>query len=154
VLAHVSASPIDQGAIIQTAAFFTITMLASIWICDTAAFAVGRKMGKHKIAISISPNKSWEGGIAGLIAAIFTWQCACAYLSPLHEISLSTSIAMGLIAGVFGQVGDFAESLLKRDAGVKDSSSLIPGHGGVLDRLDSILFVSPLAYLYLHIFGV
>jgi phosphatidate cytidylyltransferase len=139
--------------LVQTAAYFTIAMLASIWICDSAAFAVGRKIGKHKIAARVSPNKSWEGGIAGLMAAILVWFAVRAFAPPLYNISIVTCIAMGLIVGVFGQIGDFAESLIKRDAGVKDSSTLIPGHGGVLDRLDSILFVAPLTYLYLHLFG-
>lgn len=141
-------------AVSTEAGFFTITLLASIWICDTAAFAVGRKWGKHKIAVSVSPNKSWEGGIAGLFAAIATWILAVTYLDALSTVSLSTAIAMGLIAGALGQIGDFAESMLKRDVGVKDSSTLIPGHGGALDRLDSILFVGPAAYLYLHLFGL
>ena len=133
--------------------YFIITMLASIWICDTAAFAVGRKLGKHKIAPSVSPNKSWEGGIAGVIAAILTWIVAPLLVKDLAVLSPVTLIVMGVIAGVVGQVGDFAESMLKRDAGVKDSSTLIPGHGGVLDRIDSILFVAPVSYLYLHLFG-
>ena len=138
----------DQGPI------FLITMLASIWICDSAAFTVGRKMGKHKIAERVSPHKTWEGGIAGFIAAIIVWLIARAYIVGLEEVSLATAIAMGIIVGVIGQIGDFAESMLKRDAGVKDSSTLIPGHGGVLDRIDSILFVAPCAYLWLHLFGV
>ncbi len=129
-------------------------MLASIWICDSAAYFIGRAFGKHKIAKLISPNKSWEGGIAGLIAAIAAWLIARSYIGGFEQVSLSTAIAMGIIAGAFGQIGDFAESMLKRDAGVKDSSTLIPGHGGVLDRIDSILFVAPLVYLYLQIFGI
>ena len=141
------------SAISQEAGYFTIVMLVSIWICDSAAFFVGRAFGKHKIAKSVSPNKSWEGGTAGVVGAIATWFVAQSVLAPLASLSTTTLIVMGIIAGVFGQIGDFAESMLKRDAGVKDSSTLIPGHGGVLDRLDSILFVAPIAYLYLHIFG-
>jgi phosphatidate cytidylyltransferase len=133
--------------------YFIITMLASIWICDSAAYFVGRPWGKHKIAVKVSPNKSWEGAIAGFVAAILTWIVAPMIVHDLSILSSATLIAMGVIVGVFGQVGDFAESLLKRDAGVKDSSTLIPGHGGVLDRIDSILFVAPLSYLYLHLFG-
>ena len=136
------------------AGYFVIAMLASIWICDSAAFFIGRKFGRHKISERVSPNKSWEGGIAGLIAAIATWMLARVYIGGLEEVSLTTAIAMGILVGVFGQVGDFAESMLKRDAGVKDSSTLIPGHGGVLDRIDSILFVAPLTYVYLHLFGI
>ncbi len=133
---------------------FLITTLASIWICDSAAFAVGRKMGRHKIAERVSPHKTWEGGIVGFITAVIVWLLARAYIGGLEEVSISTAIAMGIIVGVIGQIGDFAESMLKRDAGVKDSSTLIPGHGGVLDRIDSILFVAPCAYLWLHLFGV
>lgn len=145
---------ITQNATGTSAAFFIVTILASIWICDSAAFAVGRKMGRNKIAERVSPNKTWEGGIAGLIAAILTWIIAISFIDDLKEVSIVTAIAMGIIVGIFGQIGDFAESMLKRDAGVKDSSTLIPGHGGVLDRIDSILFVAPLAYLYLQLFGL
>jgi phosphatidate cytidylyltransferase len=135
-------------------AFFLIMMLVSIWICDSAAFFVGRAFGRHKISKRVSPNKSWEGGIAGLIASVAAWLIARTLIGGLEAVSLSTAIALGIIAGGFGQVGDFAESMLKRDAGVKDSSTLIPGHGGVLDRIDSILFVAPLTYVYLQLFGV
>ena len=130
---------IDTSMLSAQAGYFVVAMLASIWICDTAAFFVGRKFGRHKISVKISPNKSWEGAIAGFIAAIAVWLLARVYIGELEEVSLTTAIAMGLIVGILGQVGDFAESMLKRDAGVKDSSTLIPGHGGVLDRIDSIL---------------
>lgn len=152
---HAAAARLDilPAATSSEAGYFTIVLLASIWICDSAAFFVGRKIGKHKIAASVSPNKSWEGGIAGLIAAIITWVAAVSGFEALAPVHMSTAIVMGLIAGVFGQIGDFAESMLKRDVGVKDSSALIPGHGGVLDRLDSILFVFPAAYMYLHLLG-
>ncbi len=145
---------VDPHLVSIEAGYFLVAMLASIWICDSAAFFVGRNFGRHKIADRISPNKTWEGAIAGLIAAIATWLLVRVYIGGLEEVSLSTAIAMGLIVGVMGQVGDFAESMLKRDAGVKDSSTLIPGHGGVLDRIDSILFVAPLTYLYLQLFGI
>ena len=133
---------------------FVVTLLASIWICDTAAFAFGKMLGKHKIAPRVSPNKTWEGAVSGVVFAVLTWIAATTWVPYLHSISLHTSLIMGLIAGVVGQIGDFAESQFKRDVGVKDSSTLIPGHGGMLDRLDSILFVSPIAYVYLHLFGV
>jgi phosphatidate cytidylyltransferase len=138
----------------SNSSFFLIMMLASIWICDSAAYFIGKPFGRHKIAERVSPNKSWEGGIAGLIAAIAVWLIGRACIGGLEEVSVSTAISMGIIVGVFGQIGDFAESMLKRDAGVKDSSTLIPGHGGVLDRIDSILFVAPLTYLYLQLFGI
>jgi phosphatidate cytidylyltransferase len=152
---HAAAARLDTlpAATSSEAGYFTIVLLASIWICDSAAYFVGRAFGKHKIAVKVSPNKSWEGGIAGLIAAIATWVIAVSTIEALAPVQMSTAVVMGLISGVLGQVGDFAESMLKRDVGVKDSSALIPGHGGVLDRLDSILFVFPSAFLYLHLFG-
>ncbi|MDP4200642.1 MAG: phosphatidate cytidylyltransferase [Bacteroidota bacterium] len=145
---------ISPAQVSAQAGYFTILLLASIWICDSAAYFIGRSFGRHKIAVRVSPNKSWEGGIAGLIAAIATWIIAINVLDSLAEVSLTTAIAMGLITGVLGQIGDFAESMFKRDVGVKDSSALIPGHGGVLDRLDSILFIFPTTYVYLHLFGI
>ncbi len=148
-----AATPSGANISLQ-AGYFTITMLVSIWMCDSAAFFVGRKLGKHKIAVSVSPNKSWEGGIAGIIGAMLTWWAVRQFIPEMAGISITTVLAMGVIVGVLGQIGDFAESMLKRDAGVKDSSNLIPGHGGVLDRLDSILFVAPITYFYLHVFGV
>jgi phosphatidate cytidylyltransferase len=133
---------------------FVITVLASIWICDTAAYAFGRMMGKNKLFERISPNKTWEGAIGGLIFALLTFFAARAWVPGLEGLSVVDCVVLGHIVGVFGQLGDLAESQFKRDVGVKDSSNLIPGHGGVLDRLDSILFVFPLTYLYLYIAGV
>jgi phosphatidate cytidylyltransferase len=133
---------------------FVVTMLASIWICDTAAFGFGRMLGKNKIAPRVSPNKTYEGAIAGVLFAVLTWFAAWAWVPYLHSLTIRSCIVMGLITGVVGQLGDFAESQFKREVGVKDSSTLIPGHGGMLDRLDSILFVSPIAYVYLHLFGI
>jgi phosphatidate cytidylyltransferase len=133
---------------------FVITVLASIWICDTAAYAVGRMMGKNKLFERISPNKTWEGAIGGLVFAVLTFFGARAWVPGLTGLSVVDCLILGHIVGVFGQLGDLAESQFKRDVGVKDSSNLIPGHGGVLDRLDSILFVFPLTYLYLYVMGV
>lgn len=142
-----------SAAIIQPGPF-VITTLASIWICDTAAYAVGRMMGKNKLFERISPNKTWEGAIGGLIFAVLTFFAARAFVPGLAGLSVVDCLVLGHIVGVFGQIGDLAESQFKRDVGVKDSSNLIPGHGGVLDRLDSILFVFPLTYLYLNVMGV
>ncbi len=124
-----------------------ISVFAMIWICDSAAFHVGRSIGKHKLFPRVSPNKSWEGAIAGFLGAIAA-AVAARYL-VLGYLSLPQAVMLGAIVGTVGQLGDLLESLLKRDAGVKDSSNLIPGHGGVLDRFDSLLLVSPVVYLYL-----
>jgi phosphatidate cytidylyltransferase len=126
--------------------YTVISILACIWICDTAAQFVGLKYGKHKLFPRVSPNKSWEGAVSGFLAAIGAALLARYLILPFF--SVGESVVIGFVVGVFGQLGDLAESLLKRDAGVKDSSAIIPGHGGVLDRFDSLLFVSPILYLY------
>ena len=127
--------------------YTVISIFAAIWICDTAAYFVGRSIGRHKLFPRVSPNKTWEGAVAGFIAAIGVFLLARVLVLPY--LSVPQSIVCGSIVGIIGQVGDLAESLLKRDAGVKDSSSLIPGHGGVLDRFDSLLFVAPAMFVYL-----
>jgi phosphatidate cytidylyltransferase len=124
-----------------------ISVLATIWICDTAAYHIGSIAGKHKLFPRVSPNKSWEGAIAGFIAAIAS-AVAAKYL-VLGYLPISGAVIIGVIVGVIGQLGDLAESLLKRDAGVKDSSTLLPGHGGIFDRFDSLLLVAPCVYLYI-----
>lgn len=130
--------------------YFIISIFASIWICDSAAYFVGLQYGKHKLFKRVSPNKSWEGAIAGFIFAIFTM--VILKLIALQFLTLIDAIIIGLIIGIFGQIGDLVESLLKRDVNIKDASHLIPGHGGALDRFDSFLFVSPIIYLYIKIF--
>ncbi len=125
----------------------TATVFASIWLCDSAAYFAGLGFGKHKLFERVSPNKTWEGAIAGFVVAVASFVVAKMLL--LEYMTMPSAIICGCIVGVFGQIGDMVESLLKRDAGVKDSSSLIPGHGGMLDRFDSLIFVSPLIYLYL-----
>ena len=107
-------------------------------------------MGKHKLFKRVSPNKSWEGAIFGFIFAITTM--ILAKIIILNFLSWNTVIALGFIVGIFGQVGDLIESLIKRDAGVKDSSAIIPGHGGIFDRFDSLLYTAPLIFLYLSFF--
>jgi len=133
---------------------FVIAMLSSIWICDSAAYFGGKAMGKHLLFERISPKKTWEGAIWGFVFSLITWFAGRAFIPALSGLSVVDCIVLGIIVGVMGQIGDLAESQLKRDAGVKDSSTLIPGHGGVLDRLDSILFVAPLTYLYLNLVKV
>lgn len=124
-----------------------IVIFVSIWLCDSAAYFVGRAFGRRKLFERISPNKTWAGAMGGFVAAIGGFVLG-AYLA-LPYLTLPQALVCGSIVGVFGQLGDLAESLLKRDAGFKDSSNLIPGHGGVLDRFDSLMFVSPLLFFYL-----
>ncbi len=117
------------------------------WGCDSAAYFFGSYFGRHKLMVRVSPNKSVEGTVAGfLFAVLIAYICHIwfiDYLSPLD------SMAIGAIAGSFGQYGDLFESMFKRDADIKDSSKLIPGHGGILDRFDSLTISAPLTYLYL-----
>lgn len=129
---------------------FIISILATIWICDSAAYFVGTAAGKHKMSKFVSPNKSWEGAIAGFVFAIAA--AAGARYAALPHMNMKIMLAMGVIVGTIGQAGDFVESLFKRDAGVKDSSNIIPGHGGVFDRFDSLLFSVPVIYLMLKYF--
>lgn len=126
--------------------YFIFSMLGSIWICDSAAYFVGRGFGKNKLYPKISPNKTIEGAVGGLVFAVIAFVGLAYLLIP--EIPMIHTVAFGLIVGTIGQIGDLAESMLKRDAGVKDSSHLIPGHGGILDRFDSILFVAPSIFIY------
>lgn len=120
--------------------------LVLTWICDTFAYMVGSKVGGPKMAPVLSPNKTWSGAIGGAVSAVV----AAGLLGQIvnrsgWSFSLIQLLGVGLAVGVVAQVGDVAESLLKREAGVKDSSNLIPGHGGVLDRLDSLYFVIPVS---------
>ena len=130
---------------------FTICMILSIWMCDSAAYVFGLKWGTKKILPRVSPNKSWVGSIAGLSSTFFIFSIFKEQ-GFLPNISSIDVFVLALITGFFGQAGDFAESLIKRDLGVKDSGTLLLGHGGVLDRFDSIIFSSPLTYTYLTLF--
>jgi len=140
----------DMPGLSSNGGFLLISILVSIWVCDSAAFFLGSAFGKHKLFPRVSPNKSWEGAIAGFVFAVLAMIAANALV--LDFLTLQSSIVIGVIVGVFGQLGDLIESLIKRDAGVKDSSALIPGHGGILDRFDSFLICSPVIYLYLEFF--
>ncbi len=139
-----------QDALYNRGGYIIIAMLATIWVCDSAAYYGGTALGKHKLFKRVSPNKSWEGAIFGFIFAITTM--ILAKIIILNFLSWNTIIAIGFIVGIFGQVGDLIESLIKRDAGVKDSSAIIPGHGGIFDRFDSLLYTAPLIFLYLSFF--
>jgi phosphatidate cytidylyltransferase len=122
------------------------------WATDIGAFFVGRAVGGPKLSPSVSPGKTISGAVGGLVAAVVVaWFYARGVLRPQAQLGLTPVgiVLFAVVVSVAGQIGDLAESLLKREAGVKDSSHLIPGHGGLLDRFDSLLFVLPVAYFVL-----
>ena len=118
---------------------------------DTAAFFVGRALGRHRLAPRISPAKTWEGAVAGLVGGIIVSLIIVAIFDL--SIGYGHAIILGILVSIFGQLGDLVESLLKRHTGVKESGNLMPGHGGLLDRMDSVVFAGVVVYLY-YIFVV
>ncbi len=142
----------STGDSYDTAFRLTATLYISVWICDSLAYFIGKRFGKRKILPHISPKKTAAGTVSGLFGAFFTvFLLGFIGFLPMEVFSLFSLLILGLFVGVAGQIGDFAESHLKRDFNVKDAGSLLPGHGGVLDRFDSLLFVMPLTYLYLFL---
>lgn len=133
----------DRGA------WLMLLTAVCVWATDSAAYLVGRSLGKHKLAPALSPNKTIEGSLGGLIGGI---AAGAAFAAWIH-LGITQGLIVGLIAAVAGQSGDLFESALKREAGIKDFGRILPGHGGVLDRFDSLLFVAPLAYCYLRFFA-
>ena len=136
------------GAIAGTA--LVMFPIGVTWGTDIGAYAFGRMFGKRKLMPSVSPGKTVAGAIGGVVASVAScWFYVAVILRPLGHLSLTPlgMLVFAIAISVAGQTGDLAESLLKRDAGVKDSSSLLPGHGGILDRFDSLLFALPVAYL-------
>jgi phosphatidate cytidylyltransferase len=146
-------SVINTETVYKWGGYTVISIFAMIWICDSAAYYGGMLTGKHKLFPRVSPKKSWEGAIFGFIFAILS--AVGAKMLVLPYLTIGEAVVIGFIVGTIGQLGDLVESLVKRDAGVKDSSDLIPGHGGVFDRFDSLLLVAPIVYLYLDfvVFG-
>jgi phosphatidate cytidylyltransferase len=126
------------------------TVLLAVWAGDTFAYLGGRLLGRHRMAPTTSPGKTWEGFVFGTAATIFV---AFVALYKQDFLTIGQSVLLGVALALAAPVGDLFESLLKRDAGVKDSGSLLGGHGGVLDRLDGFLFAAPAAYYCLAAFG-
>lgn len=122
--------------------WLVLIVFIMIWLNDTGAFCVGSTLGRHKMFPRLSPKKSWEGFAGGLIfCLVAAWVCSCWF--NVLNLNLWQWLGLGAIACAFSTWGDLFESMLKRNAGVKDSGTLIPGHGGILDRIDSLLFVAP-----------
>lgn len=140
-LPHVVNIPYSSGG------RWIVMMFLVIWACDTAAYLAGSTWGKHKLMERISPNKTVEGTTAGFIVAIFV--AYICHIWFIKGIALYDSLIIGAICGSVGQYGDLIESMFKRDMGVKDTSTIIPGHGGMMDRFDSPLLSAPVVFLYL-----
>jgi phosphatidate cytidylyltransferase len=126
-------------------------MIFFIWINDTGAYLVGSFIGKHKLYERISPNKTWEGTLGG-IALCIALSFVMVHIFP--QLALKHWVVISVIVAVFGTLGDLVESMLKRMAGIKDSGKLMPGHGGVLDRFDSLFFATPFVFCYLALMGL
>jgi phosphatidate cytidylyltransferase len=141
------ADEVQMNTITRWGGYTIVSLFATIWMCDTAAYFGGLTFGRHRLFERVSPKKSWEGAIFGFVAALLTMLAARALV--LDYLRVQDALVIGGIVGVFGQIGDLVESRFKRDAGVKDSSALIPGHGGIYDRFDSLVFVAPIVYLYI-----
>ena len=122
--------------------FFFLVLMGS----DTGAYYTGRALGRHKLAPSISPGKTWEGAVGGMAASLLL--AALAHFWFFRELSLVAALALAAVMNALGVVGDLTESALKRGAKAKDAAQILPGHGGLLDRLDSLLFNAPLIYYF------
>ncbi|MEO6350854.1 MAG: phosphatidate cytidylyltransferase [Candidatus Limnocylindrales bacterium] len=124
-----------------------LVLVLTVWALDSFAYLVGRAYPRGRMAPRISPKKTWSGAIGGTIAAVIV----CAIVSALVGVGLVVGLVLGVVIAVSAQAGDLTESLLKRRAGVKDSGTLIPGHGGILDRVDSFMFAAPAMFVTLSV---
>jgi len=131
---------------LEAGRFWVLFVLAVAFAEDTGAYYFGRALGRRKLCPTLSPGKTVSGAVGGLVAAAFAaFACRALFMPPL---AVGDTIALGLLIGVAGQTGDLFESLIKRASGVKDSGTLLPGHGGLLDRIDSLVFSAPAVYYY------
>lgn len=128
---------------------FLFFMLLVVWINDTAAFVIGKFFGRIKMAPLISPNKTWEGAIGGFVIAVSTAILVSPYMVGLYGLNPFHAGVLAIIVAITAQIGDLVESLIKRDVGAKNSGDWIPGHGGMLDRMDSFILSAPFVYYYL-----
>ena len=127
--------------------------VGSVWTNDAAAYIVGSKLGRHKMAPKISPKKSWEGFAGGLVGTLVIW-VILAFVWKGGNLGVPLALGLGLVVCLASVLGDLVESRIKRGAGVKDSGSIMPGHGGMLDRCDSQLFACMTAYVLLRLLGL
>ncbi|MBV9210901.1 MAG: phosphatidate cytidylyltransferase [Acidobacteria bacterium] len=136
----------DAGLSAHLLFFFFLVVMGS----DTGAYYTGRAFGRRKLAPKISPGKTWEGAVGGMLASLL--MATAAHYWFFHELSLKAALPLAAVMNVFGVVGDLTESALKRSAGAKDAAQILPGHGGLLDRLDSLLFNAPVIYYFARVY--
>ena len=140
-----SMTPYFDTVMLDPSRFIVFLLIFSTWASDTFAFAFGKWLGKNKLCPQISPGKTQEGALGGFVGTIIV----AVIFSLIFKFSLLHAFALGIIIAVMAPLGDLVESILKRVCGVKDSGNIIPGHGGILDRFDSLLFAAPAVYVYL-----
>jgi len=145
-LAAILYGPLTLGFLVLMPPGFILLLFAIIWMGETAAYYAGRAIGRHPLAPEVSPKKTVEGAIAGLIGSVAVGAAGGVWFLDKPWLNV---IGISAVTAVAGQLGDLAESVLKRSAGVKDSSSILPGHGGILDRLDSLFFAAPVFYWFM-----
>ena len=148
MLNFIGAEPNTPGEI-NYSPLMIMAIFIFVWLSDTGAYFIGSMIGKRRLFERISPKKSWEGFFGGLFVALASSQ-ALAWYAP--EIGKLTWLGLALIVVLFGTWGDLIESLLKRTIGVKDSGNILPGHGGMLDRFDSVMLAAPASYIYIELF--
>lgn len=127
---------------------FIVLILCTAWLSDTGGYFAGKYLGKKKLYPAVSPNKTWVGSIGGVATAVAGGLVLERWRPQLHDLTWYDVVLLTGVGSVFGQIGDLVESLIKRSRGVKDSGAILPGHGGLLDRVDAVLFVAPYFYLY------
>lgn len=146
--------PLSLAAVLNNdtpkTSYIVLVMFVMIWLNDTGAYLVGCTLGRHRLFPRLSPKKSWEGFFGGLVFCLGASVACSLWIAP--SIPLVLWLVFGLLVCIFATIGDLFESLIKRSLGVKDSGKLIPGHGGILDRIDSLLFVAPAVAIYILFF--
>lgn len=139
-----------NGIVSITAPRLLLGMFIFIWLYDTGAYCVGMLLGRHRLFERISPKKSWEGVVGGVAACIAGAYATHYWFNEFFQVpDLTTWVGLSVVVAVFATFGDLVESLIKRTVGVKDSGNILPGHGGILDRIDSLLLVAPAVLIYL-----
>jgi phosphatidate cytidylyltransferase len=144
--------PIIAGLDYSVGFTFVIIAFTITWCCDTGAYTFGKLFGRHKLLPSVSPKKTVEGAIGGTLLSIAGILVARVLFDT--QLGVVEAIVLAAAASIVGQLGDLVESMIKRDAQIKDASTTIPGHGGILDRFDSLLFTAPLIYYALRYFAL